>query len=116
ALADDLRLQGGEAGDGLGQVHRAEVGVGVVAGAEGQQGAALWLHVHGDLLGFLVAKANGALDDGVRRVADRLGLVWEGVAVVEVGLAAERRLRSEEHTSELQSRENLVCRLLLEKK
>src|SRR5690606_41007621 len=31
------------------------------------------------------------------------------------GLAAAR-LRSEEHTSELQSRENLVCRLLLEKK
>src|SRR5207302_7968344 len=27
-----------------------------------------------------------------------------------------RMLRSEEHTSELQSRENLVCRLLLEKK
>src|SRR5207342_3949529 len=26
------------------------------------------------------------------------------------------RCRSEEHTSELQSRENLVCRLLLEKK
>src|SRR5690606_40554958 len=32
-------------------------------------------------------------------------------AVKEVG-----GLRSEEHTSELQSRENLVCRLLLEKK
>src|SRR5690606_39758474 len=29
---------------------------------------------------------------------------------------AEETLRSEEHTSELQSRENLVCRLLLEKK
>src|SRR5436309_8130685 len=29
---------------------------------------------------------------------------------------AARRSRSEEHTSELQSRENLVCRLLLEKK
>src|SRR5690606_40171110 len=28
----------------------------------------------------------------------------------------DRRVRSEEHTSELQSRENLVCRLLLEKK
>src|SRR5690606_39791856 len=27
----------------------------------------------------------------------------------------DRRSRSEEHTSELQSRENLVCRLLLEK-
>src|SRR3984957_5516960 len=30
--------------------------------------------------------------------------------------AENGRLRSEEHTSELQSRENLVCRLLLEKK
>src|SRR5690606_42036131 len=29
---------------------------------------------------------------------------------------ASTRPRSEEHTSELQSRENLVCRLLLEKK
>src|SRR2546430_8207395 len=29
---------------------------------------------------------------------------------------AERLLRSEEHTSELQSQSNLVCRLLLEKK
>src|SRR5690606_41670889 len=29
---------------------------------------------------------------------------------------ASLSLRSEEHTSELQSRENLVCRLLLEKK
>src|SRR5207302_11058227 len=28
----------------------------------------------------------------------------------------EQRPRSEEHTSELQSRENIVCRLLLEKK
>src|SRR5690606_41520272 len=28
----------------------------------------------------------------------------------------EDEIRSEEHTSELQSRENLVCRLLLEKK
>src|SRR5690606_41958720 len=30
--------------------------------------------------------------------------------------AGNRRIRSEEHTSELQSREKLVCRLLLEKK
>src|SRR5690606_39455995 len=49
----------------------------------------------------------------------RAGLraVHDGVATIE----AERILkivkaRSEEHTSELQSRENLVCRLLLEKK
>src|SRR2546430_16674028 len=31
-------------------------------------------------------------------------------------VAAERNARSEEHTSELQSQSNLVCRLLLEKK
>src|SRR6266700_8253366 len=31
-------------------------------------------------------------------------------------VAARAPARSEEHTSELQSRENLVCRLLLEKK
>src|SRR5437870_7402773 len=32
------------------------------------------------------------------------------------GRAGQSRLRSEEHTSELQSRGHLVCRLLLEKK
>src|SRR5256885_15448494 len=35
---------------------------------------------------------------------------------LEVGPLASRKLRSEEHTSELQSPCNLVCRLLLEKK
>src|SRR5690606_42123236 len=34
----------------------------------------------------------------------------------ELVVVAARQRRSEEHTSELQSRENLVCRLLLEKK
>src|SRR5690606_39740102 len=35
---------------------------------------------------------------------------------VLITAGADDALRSEEHTSELQSRENLVCRLLLEKK
>src|SRR5690606_39540724 len=40
-----------------------------------------------------------------------------GVEKVEEHIAdATAKGRSEEHTSELQSRENLVCRLLLEKK
>src|SRR2546430_6621349 len=34
----------------------------------------------------------------------------------DIDLAPEVELRSEEHTSELQSQSNLVCRLLLEKK
>src|SRR3712207_8003302 len=54
-----------------------------------------------------------ATDDGV-------GLVYHGTELVAAvadrpGVAAYR-VRSEEHTSELQSRQYLVCRLLLEKK
>src|SRR5690554_7335375 len=37
-------------------------------------------------------------------------------AVASAALLFTARLRSEEHTSELQSRPHLVCRLLLEKK
>src|SRR5690606_39612775 len=46
-------------------------------------------------------------DLGARRAAG-VRRPWAGTV--------RRDLRSEEHTSELQSRENLVCRLLLEKK
>src|SRR2546421_8812356 len=38
------------------------------------------------------------------------------VATVGAAARATERARSEEHTSELQSRSDLVCRLLLEKK
>src|SRR3712207_8128897 len=44
----------------------------------------------------------------MRRIATALG--------VDAHEIAEFRRRSEEHTSELQSRQYLVCRLLLEKK
>src|SRR5690606_41580428 len=44
-------------------------------------------------------------------------LLWIFVAEIGLRLYAYRRdFRSEEHTSELPSRENLVCRLPLEKK
>src|SRR2546427_6935383 len=53
----------------------------------------------------------------------RSGLPWVGLAlgllitfVVAWLLGAVTVKRSEEHTSELQSQSNLVCRLLLEKK
>src|SRR3712207_8176968 len=39
-----------------------------------------------------------------------------GVAAGHAGERSSPRTRSEEHTSELQSRQYLVCRLLLEKK
>src|SRR5690606_40989450 len=66
----------------------------------------------------------GALGAGVEQVGLELGRVLDPVGYEapahERHLAAAARPlahhRSEEHTSELQSRENLVCRLLLEKK
>src|SRR2546430_13282464 len=41
---------------------------------------------------------------------------WSGVRDMELVTDEVCELRSEEHTSELQSQSNLVCRLLLEKK
>src|SRR5947209_15070440 len=41
---------------------------------------------------------------------------WKAAPACADALTTDRRARSEEHTSELQSRQYLVCRLLLEKK
>src|SRR5258708_26598010 len=46
---------------------------------------------------------------GTTRSCGTAGATWAGVR-------AKARRRSEEHTSELQSPDHLVCRLLLEKK
>src|SRR2546428_8991375 len=43
-------------------------------------------------------------------------LVVNGKTLAKAGAPAHGKVRSEEHTSELQSRSDLVCRLLLEKK
>src|SRR5690606_42162906 len=65
-------------------------------------------------------KPNEGFGEAHRR---QLRLIFEALAAGETPPVAGREarkavdviLRSEEHTSELQSRENLVCRLLLEK-
>src|SRR3712207_8824653 len=63
------------------------------------------------LIGFLFALLEGkTLSAGWRESFDLLNLY--DLALFPYGLS----LRSEEHTSELQSRQYLVCRLLLEKK
>src|SRR3712207_7547378 len=54
----------------------------------------------------LAEAAGAAAEDGGRDV----------VAFLRGGRRTHEDLRSEEHTSELQSRQYLVCRLLLEKK
>src|SRR5690606_6520692 len=59
-----------------------------------------------ELIEMGLVKDYGKVNSGVGRKPHIYGLESESVFFV----------RSEEHTSELQSRENLVCRLLLEKK
>src|SRR5256885_12320843 len=54
--------------------------------------------------------------DGGRPVADRPGRRYRDTAQREIVPPVATGVRSEEHTSELQSPCNLVCRLLLEKK
>src|SRR5690606_21355704 len=78
-------------------------------GAELDNIAILWLAA--PITGLLVQPVIGYISDrtwlpfwGRRRPFFFIGAVLASIA------------RSEEHTSELQSRENLVCRLLLEKK
>src|SRR5690554_7361629 len=61
------------------------------------------------------------IDTGTARCQDvvRVYRTLDGVLQIPFGLAValgHTLLRSEEHTSELQSRPHLVCRLLLEKK
>src|SRR5205085_11526386 len=48
--------------------------------------------------------------------SDTLNLPDSGGGAAAVSCTADPAKRSEEHTSELQSQSNLVCRLLLEKK
>src|SRR2546430_8594361 len=65
---------------------------------------------------------DGRLDLVVNNI-DAPAFIYEGVQpkddahhYLQITLAGESPNRSEEHTSELQSQSNLVCRLLLEKK
>src|SRR5690606_42098091 len=58
----------------------------------------------------LTSAAQGA----ARRISEPITV--QGPSPQDRTVAKTVRVRSEEHTSELQSRENLVCRLLLEKK
>src|SRR5207253_6477817 len=69
----------------------------------------------------LFRSRTGAADDRAARDAGaEIDVSWRGASgnVADRGEGNQRRrfARSEEHTSELQSRGHLVCRLLLEKK
>src|SRR2546430_8860333 len=57
-------------------------------------------------------------EDGNPHTLEEVGRVFAVTRerIRQIEAKALRKLRSEEHTSELQSQSNLVCRLLLEKK
>src|SRR3712207_3016684 len=73
----------------------------------------------GTFLGLLAGYFGGIVDTVIMRIGDMMvafpGLI---LAIAIAGLLGPNVInaRSEEHTSELQSRQYLVCRLLLEKK
>src|SRR5256885_9139054 len=69
----------------------------------------VWHYTY-DALGRRVAKTRLGADG---TPAEQLVFSWDGSDLAE---QSGRGARSEEHTSELQSPCNLVCRLLLEKK
>src|SRR5438270_2059680 len=61
------------------------------------------------------AKAKAAAQRALE-LDDSLAEAHTALAAVNYAVCASANERSEEHTSELQSQSNLVCRLLLEKK
>src|SRR5690606_41733837 len=65
---------------------------------------------------ILVAQAEEIESAQWEDMPNRLGVVRNAIFDSYQSVCGENSQRSEEHTSELQSRENLVCRLLLEKK
>src|SRR3712207_7170721 len=68
-----------------------------------------------DLVAELCEQAGAALvhEPPHARNADRSYLALDAIAPAALEQTTRLRLRSEEHTSELQSRQYLVCRLLL---
>src|SRR5437588_1707594 len=74
-------------------------------------------HESKSLLGGIIASLS--IPWGFNKGDEDLGgyhLVWPRDLVETAGALVATRSRSEEHTSELQSHSDLVCRLLLEKK
>src|SRR6266702_2876119 len=85
--------------------HRLDQGAGRVASRIGDDGPRL-----------LCSPGGRALCGGQKRPSQLLRLRPGGLCGGEEKLGSADACRSEEHTSELQSRGHLVCRLLLEKK
>src|SRR5690554_7115392 len=113
-----LRLElGGGTCTAVDEQHRQHIGFqlnaiklcqGIIKMLPGMQAAAQAALTVGGVLGeqaLLIERGENALHEGLEPL---------GISQVQFGVRIG--CRSEEHTSELQSRPHLVCRLLLEKK
>src|SRR5699024_11734789 len=103
ATRSQLRSEAGQGRARSGHMGEAAVEQQVVQAARGDVG------VGGDLVDHHAAAAV-VVSCAVPQLAE------QGAEVLGAGVPQPRVQRSEEHTSELQSRFDLVCRLLLEKK
>src|SRR5437016_184228 len=105
ALACDIRMASEEAG-----LKQAFIGVGLVPDSGSSYFLTRALGPGRALELIMTGRTVGAKE------AEKLGLVNQAVPAAELDKVVGDVARSEEHTSELQSLTNLVCRLLLEKK
>src|SRR3712207_7567387 len=82
----------------------------------------LFRSIAGEYAAWIDRSADGSavmavrVDRDGRPVGSPLEIARNEGTIAEVAIGASGNNRSEEHTSELQSRQYLVCRLLLEKK
>src|SRR2546430_4849007 len=71
----------------------------------------------GIIIGVGAVIAMVGIGNGAKaQVEAQIASLGENVILIFSGSTTSSGIRSEEHTSELQSQSNLVCRLLLEKK
>src|SRR5690606_40737602 len=85
-----------------------------ISGRDGDHSAVLYYH-NAHLI--CAIDVSGNVNSRLRSYSGQTGgeARRRGISFSRSNVEAVRKARSEEHTSELQSRENLVCRLLLEK-
>src|SRR2546428_5947859 len=89
--------------------------VGIIPFAGASVAMACKLFTQGLKFNYLVKKFLGPVDVNWKTISVRIGSEFV-TSTTPSFVGGELVRRSEEHTSELQSRSDLVCRLLLEKK
>src|SRR5258708_24818254 len=86
-----------------------------LSGEGGLRASARW-HTRGKPIVYLGDSPSSCMVERLVHLFDTEGALPETYNLLEIEAPETAAIRSEEHTSELQSPDHLVCRLLLEKK